>query len=90
MAVTSEYEKERINRVNEYCKRLSNLKVGDVVRVECDSGLGSGGNNILTDITTKYDEDTGEPYKLLWFDEHAFDGRTGRAYNPPTAYYLDI
>ncbi len=68
---------------------LNNAKVGDTVTVECVSGLGTGGISKITEITTLYDEYTGQPFKLIWCDEHSFDSRTGNAWNRPTGYYID-
>lgn len=64
------------------------LQIGDEVTVECQSALGSGSKRKITDIKTKYDEDTGIPYKVYATCDHRFDGRNGWALNPPTAYYI--
>lgn len=68
---------------------FSKIMVGQTVIVECDSGLGSGGPEVVSNITTRYDEKTGVPYKVIWCGSHGFDARNGWAITPPTAYYLD-
>jgi hypothetical protein len=66
------------------------LKVGDVVQIECDSALGTGGPSKITKITTKYDEDTGKPYKVLWCGNRGFSAKHGYAITSPFAYYIDF
>lgn len=67
------------------------LKVGDTVMIECDSGLGSGGGpSKITKITTKYNENTGKPYKVLWCGDHGFKAKGGWAITSPFAYYIDF
>lgn len=63
-------------------------KVGDKIMVECFTGMGTGGIEKITKITTKYDEDTGKPYKVIWCGKHMFHGITGKALNSPTFYYI--
>ena len=64
------------------------LKVGNTVMIECESALGSGGPSKITKITTKYDENTGKPYKVLWCGNHGFEAKSGNAITPPFAYYI--
>jgi len=64
------------------------MKVGDEVMIECTSGMGSGGPDKITKITTKYDEDTGKPYKVIWCGNHGFHAGHKRAITPPLAYYI--
>ena len=64
------------------------LKVGDVVTIACVSGLGTGGLVIVTDIKTKYDEDSGEPYKVIVCGSSEYLARDGSAITPPLAYYI--
>ena len=67
---------------------IKDIKVGDTVMVECSSGLGSGGPDKITRIKTKYNEDTGKPYKVICCGRHEFDARSGSAITPPTMYYI--
>lgn len=68
-----------------------NIKVGDEVYVGCYTSMGasSEGNQKVTELKTKYDEDTGEPYTVICLGDHKFDGRNGGAMNSPTMYYID-
>jgi hypothetical protein len=63
-------------------------KIGDDVMIECLTSMGTGGIEKITDITTKYDENTGKPYKFIWCKDRAFHSVTGAALNPPTFYYI--
>ena len=63
-------------------------KVGDEMLIECYTSMGTGGKSKVTKITTKYDEDTGKPYKVIWFGDHGFSAETGGAITPPTMYYI--
>lgn len=63
-------------------------KVGDEVTIECMTSMGTDSKAKITKITTKYNEDTGKPYKVIWCKDRAFHGVTGNALNPPTAYYI--
>ena len=67
---------------------LDNIAVGDTVFIECFTSIGTDSSSKVTDIRTKYDEDTGEPYRVICFEDHEFDGRSGLAITPPTMYYL--
>lgn len=55
----------RIREANQ--KKITDLKVGDVVYLDCDQGLGqsSCGREVISDIIVRYNEVTGEPYKLI-------------------------
>lgn len=68
---------------------LLNLQIGDKVQVECYSGLGTGGEDTVTDLTYRYDRNSGEPYPVIILENgHEFDATTGNAVTPPTAYYI--
>ena len=71
-------------------KTLKNLKPGDSVVVECFTGLGSGGPAKVTKTTTKYNEDTGKPYKVVWCGKHGFSAKNGCAITAPFFYYIYI
>ena len=65
------------------------LQIGDVVTVTGQSSFCSTSTSKILDIKTKYDEDTGIPYKIYVTEgDHKFDGRNGWALNNPTAYYI--
>ncbi len=63
-------------------------KEGGTVYVTGDSGFCYSSYQKVSEITTKYDEDTGKPYNVLHVNGQRFDGRTGFAIDPPTAYYI--
>jgi len=65
-------------------------KVGDKVLIECYTSMGTGGKEKVTKITTKYNENTGKPYKVIWFGSHGFSAKTGEAITPPTMYYINM
>ena len=67
---------------------LDNIEVGDTVYIDGDSGFCTGGDEEVTAIRTKYDEDTGVPFRVICCDDHEFDGRNGGAITSPTAYYI--
>jgi len=69
---------------------LKDIKVGDEVYVGCYTSMGasSEGNQTVTDVKVKFDEDTGEPYNVIYLGEHKFDTRNGGAINAPTMYYI--
>lgn len=63
-------------------------KVGDKVAVECLTSMGQDSEETITKITTKYDENTGKPYKVIWCGERAFYSTHGGAFNPPMFYCI--
>jgi len=67
---------------------FTNVITGDYVYIEPNSGFGDAGTERVTDIITKYDEDTGKPYKVICFKNHKFDARDGYAVSPPYGYHL--
>jgi hypothetical protein len=64
------------------------LKVGDRVIIECYTSMGDSGQETITKIKTKYNEDTGKPYKVICCGDREFDARSGAATTPPTMYYI--
>ena len=64
------------------------FKIGQNVEIHCISGLGTGGIGTITDIITKYDPDTGKPFKVICFKDHHFIGIGGNAITPPYGYYI--
>jgi len=70
---------------------FSDIKAGDKVFIDCDAGFVTAGDyETVTETKTKYDEDTGEAYKVICCDDHHFDARSGCAITPPLAYYISI
>jgi len=68
---------------------MRKLKVGDEVTIECFSNMGSGGGqNKVTKITKKYDENTGKSYKVIWCGKRGFSAKSGAAVTEPYMYYI--
>jgi len=69
---------------------LPEFKAGDRVQVECYSGHGDPFVGTIKQIKVKYDEDTGDPYKVIVLnDGHQFDAVSGTAITEPTMYYIE-
>lgn len=66
----------------------NNFNIGDEVYEECSRGFGSGGRTKVTAEDIRYDEKTGEPYRIIncggntWFKD---DGGWGLGMS---AYYI--
>ena len=58
---------------------LINCEIGDEVYVDCLSSMGASscGMEEVSNISFKYDEDTGEKYKIIHCGESTYDSRTG-------------
>ena len=72
---------------------MKKFEIGDIVYVYRQIGFTAGGcdhDAQITNITTKYDEDTGEPYAVIWCGSCGFDERTGYPICPPWAYQIDV
>ena len=70
-------------------KPLAEIEVEDKVWRGGDSGFCRSDIETVKDIAYKYDEDTGEKYKVIILaGNRKFDSRTGYAINPPLAYYI--
>ena len=70
-------------------KELKDLKIGDKVYHDCDSGFCHGSVEEIMNITTQYEELTGESYSVIHLKGNMkFDVRTGWAITTPTAYYI--
>lgn len=68
---------------------LKDLKIGDDVWCGGDSGFTTNETEKIKNITTKYDENTGEPFNVIWLSgNRKFDSRNGSPINPPWAYYI--
>jgi hypothetical protein len=68
---------------------MTKRKIGDEVNIECQSSMGTGGPDKITDITTQYDVHTGKPYEVIWCGNRKFHSKTGEALNEPWAYYIE-
>lgn len=68
---------------------LKDLEVGNKVWCGGDSGFCYNDIETVEKIQFKFDEDTGEKYKVIVLSgDRKFDSRNGNALNPPLAYYL--
>jgi hypothetical protein len=67
-----------------------NIKVGDEVYVDCFTSMGasSAGYTKVTKIETKYDVDTGEPYRVIKAGGRKFDGRDGNMTKSSGMFYI--
>ena len=66
-------------------------KVGDEVYMDCYSSLGSSsaGYYDITEVSYKYDENTGEKFKVIHTEDKMWDSRDGEPYkNPNSMFYL--
>lgn len=68
--------------------KLKNLNTGDKVWCGGDSGFCHSDIVLVTGTSFKYDENTGEKYKVIHINKSKYDSRTGGALNPPWAYYI--
>lgn len=70
------------------------IEIKDLVegnKVWCGGNSGFCDNDVeeVKGIEFKFDEDTGEKYKVIILSGgRKFDSRTGEAMTPPTAYFL--
>ena len=69
---------------------FSDIDSGDVIYIDGDSGFCQGGYEVVTKTKTKYDEDSGEAYKVICCGDHEFDARSGMSITPPLAYYISV
>ena len=68
---------------------LKDLEKGNKVWCGGDSGFCDDGIEKVKKIEWKFDENTGEKYKVVILSEkRKFDTRDGSAITPPYAYYL--
>jgi hypothetical protein len=69
--------------------KLKDLETGKKVWCGCDSGFCQENIEEVEKIEWKFDEDTGEKYKVIMLSGgRKFDSRNGTAMNSPAAYYL--
>lgn len=64
------------------------MKIGDKVYIDSESSFGTLSKDVVTDISTKYDEDTGKPYNVIHCDTMEFDSRTKYSIKVPYNYYV--
>lgn len=76
--VSDLYEKYENKEINEK-RKLSELTVNDKVYVDCMSSLGASscGYSLISEVVKKFDENTGEEYKVFLVDDRKFDSRNG-------------
>lgn len=68
-------------------KKLKDLVVGDLVLCTGDSSFCDPSYEKVKRITIKYDEDSGNPYNVIWISGgQSFDSRNGSPLSPPLAY----
>jgi hypothetical protein len=68
---------------------IADLEAGDKVNCGCSSGFCHDSIEVIKKTSFKYDENTGENYKVIHLSENRrFDSRNGEALNPPTAYTI--
>jgi len=67
---------------------MGKYEVGERVYIEAMSGMCTGGEDTVTAIKTKYDEDTGEPYTVVFCGDHGFREDNGAPINQPWMYGL--
>lgn len=67
---------------------LKRIKVGDDVDIECWSSQGDDSVRKVTNITTKYNENSGTPYKVIWCRKWKFSAIDGNAITPPFHYSI--
>jgi len=79
------------NRVknNDMKIELKDVNKGNKVWCGCNSGFCDDSIQQVKEILFKFDEDTGEQYKVIVLSEdHRFDSRNGKAITPPIAYCI--
>lgn len=60
-------------------KTINELNIGDMVYHDGDSSFCTLSEMKITDIKTKYNPDTGKPYKVIVCGKFEFDGENGDA-----------
>lgn len=69
-------------------------EVGESVYIHSMYGLGmsSEGYETVTKKTQRFDEFTGKPYEIIWFNKHGFYGKgskyPGQTFSTPWAFYI--
>lgn len=69
--------------------QLKDLEIGNEVWCGGDSGFCHAGVERVERVEFKFDENSGEKYKVIILNgNRKFDSRYGGAITPPKAYYL--
>jgi len=68
---------------------MMSFNIGDEVCIECMTSIGTSRINIVTDIETKYDCNTGNPYNIICCDDGSKYKEDGTCISGPSMYYLD-
>lgn len=70
--------------------KLLDLEPGNKVWCCGDSGFCDNGIEKVKKVSFKFDENTGEKYKVIHIaGERLFDSRNGCPLTPPLAYYIE-
>ena len=70
---------------------LIGRQVGETVYMDCDSSMGASscGDKEITNITQKFDEDSGVKYDVIHTGENSWDSRDGSPMRgTPQAFYI--
>lgn len=74
-----------------YYTLINHMKVADKVYISCHTSMGSGseGWSFISEIETRYDEKTGEPFEILKVEDDWYDERDGSCHsNKKSMYYI--
>ena len=69
-------------------KQLQDLEKGDGVWCGGDNGFCHDGIEKITEVSFKFDEVTGDKYKVIHLGSKQYDSRNGNPLTPPLAYYI--
>lgn len=58
--------------------------------IDCYTGMGTAGRETITEIKTKYDEDTGAPYEVVVCGDHEYRADNGQCIKGPKMYYMVV
>lgn len=70
-------------------KTLADIKIGDTVRLDGYTGFCDTSDEIVTNVTTGFDDETGLTFNVIHIGNRRFDSWTGKAMNPPIMYYIE-
>lgn len=66
--------------------KKNEVKIGDYADIDGNSGMCYGGYEIITDITTRYDEETGKAYKVICCGKCLYRLKDGSCIKGASAY----
>jgi len=71
--------------------KLNEVNIGDKVYIDGYTSMAQQNFGVrdVIDIKYKYDEDTGERYKVIVINAGEFDSRTGESLNKNSMYYIE-